>query len=203
MTKAVLNLEETICNAARKVFSSKGLDGTTVQDIANEAGTTKSMVNYYFRNKEKLFGIIFQEEFKIFFNGISNCLNNDLPIKEKISKIIEWDTQKFTEFPEIPIFILNEINRNPDIVFSLIDDVSAEDLLKSLKKQINAEAKAGLIKKIKAEDLLLNIQALIIFPFIGKPLMTRIFNMTEKQYKSKIVERKKLIAEMIWDSIKL
>ena len=55
MSEIVLNTEENIRNAAHKIFHQTGFDGTSVQDIASEAGTTKSMVNYYFRTKEKLF----------------------------------------------------------------------------------------------------------------------------------------------------
>ncbi|TDW96659.1 TetR/AcrR family transcriptional regulator [Dinghuibacter silviterrae] len=199
----VLNTETVIRNAARKIFTSKGFDGTTVQDIADEAGTTKSMVNYYFRSKEKLFSSIFQEEFQHFFAVIATYLNADLPLRDKIAQIVELDTNKFSAFPELPVFVMSEVNRNPGIVLSLIGKVSTKEFLAVLTKQIDAESKKGVIKKIKAEDLLLNIQALTIFPFINRPLMMKLFNLTELQYVHKINERKKQIADIIWDSIKI
>ena len=56
------NTEDLIKEAARKVFTSKGLSASRMEDIAAEAGVTKALVNYYYRSKERLFEAIFQEE---------------------------------------------------------------------------------------------------------------------------------------------
>ena len=61
----MITTEQLILEAATKVFNEKGYDGTTVQDIADAANTTKSMVNYYFRSKEKLFGVVFKNQFHV------------------------------------------------------------------------------------------------------------------------------------------
>jgi AcrR family transcriptional regulator len=114
--------EQLILEAANKVFKEKGYDGTTVQDIADAANTTKSMVNYYFRSKEKLFGIVFKAQFQEFYEGTIRLVKSDLPLYDKIVNLVEDDTEKILKFPLLPIFILNEINRNPSIVFSLISE---------------------------------------------------------------------------------
>lgn len=202
MIPAEQNTEITILEAAKKIFKQKGLDGATVQDIANEAGTTKSMVNYYFRSKEKLFGAVFQHEFQIFFGGLASFLNSDMSLYDKIVNIVELDTNKLSEFPELPVFIVNEVNRNPAIVFSVIETMPVENMLKALTKQINAEARKGIVKKVKAEDLLINIQALTVFPFLAKPLMIKVFKLGEKEYQQKINERKKQVVDIIWNYIK-
>jgi AcrR family transcriptional regulator len=73
--------EEAILQVARKAFTQKGLSGARMQDIANEAGINKALVHYYFESKEKLFQLIFEEEFGKFFSNlallspqISHCL---------------------------------------------------------------------------------------------------------------------------------
>ncbi len=196
------NTELSILDAAKKIFKQKGLDGATVQDIADEAGTTKSMVNYYFRSKEKLFGAVFQHEFKTFFESLASFINSKLPLYDKIVNIVEIDTNKMSEFPELPVFIVNEVNRNPAIVFSVIETMPVENMLAALTNQINAEARKGIVKKIKAEDLLLNIQALTMFPFLSKPLLTKVFKLSEKEYQQKLKERKKQVVDIIWNYIK-
>ena len=67
MTVSEQNKEQSILESARSLFLSKGLAGTSMHDIAAQAGTTKSMVNYYFRSKERLFARIFREEFAHLF----------------------------------------------------------------------------------------------------------------------------------------
>ncbi|MDE3251599.1 MAG: helix-turn-helix transcriptional regulator, partial [Bacteroidota bacterium] len=84
-----INNEQTILLAAHKIFKMKGFDNATVQEIADMAGTTKSMVNYYFRTKEKLFASIFHQEFVNFLSGIVGFISSDLPLATKIEKIVE------------------------------------------------------------------------------------------------------------------
>jgi len=46
--------------AAEGLFSEKGFDGTSVRDIAEEAGVNLAMISYYFGSKEKLMESLFQ-----------------------------------------------------------------------------------------------------------------------------------------------
>ena len=195
--------EETILSSALKVFKQKGFDGTTVQDISDEAGTTKSMVNYYFRSKEKLFLHIFIREFKNLFSSLAYYEGEDIPLKEKIRKIVELDIDRLIEIPDLPVFIFTEINHNPEIVFRNIHDIPVGIFLGNLNKQIAREVKDGKIKNIRAEDLMINIQSLTIFPFLAKPMMIRILGMNEKSFKEFLLQRKKEIPEIIWQSIRL
>lgn len=194
--------EQLILQAATKVFKEKGYDGTRVQDIADEAKTTKSMVNYYFRSKENLFGAVFKMQFREFIEGIAGFISSDMSIYDKIVKIVELDTHKLQTFPELPLFVINEINRNPDIVFKNIGDLPA-NALAALNKQIAAEARKGIIKKIRAEDLVVNIQALTIFPFLTKKLQMKAFKLTEQEVDSRLNQRKKMIVDMVWNYIKI
>jgi len=49
-----------IIEAAEKLFSENGFDGTSVRDIAEEAGVNLAMISYYFGSKEKLMESIFK-----------------------------------------------------------------------------------------------------------------------------------------------
>ena len=200
MVKMITN-EQLILEAANKVFKEKGYDGTTMQDIADVANTTKSMVNYYFRSKEKLFGIVFKAQFLEFYEGTIRLVKSDLPLYDKIVNIVEDDTEKILKFPLLPIFILNEINRNPSIVFSLISNLSSE-ALGTLDKQISREVRNGKIKKISAIDLLTIVRSLTVFPFLLKGIQMKSLKLTEEQMNFKLKARKKMIVELVWNSLK-
>jgi TetR/AcrR family transcriptional regulator len=193
--------EQLILEAANKVFKEKGYDGSTIQDIADAANTTKSMVNYYFRSKERLFGIVFKVQFLEFYEGTLRLLKSDLPLYDKIVNLVEDDTEKIMKFPLLPIFILNEINRNPSIVFSLISNLSSETL-GALDKQISKEVRNGKIRKISAIDLITNIRSLTVFPFLLKGIQMKSLNLTEQQMNVRLKARKKMIIELIWNSLK-
>jgi len=80
--------EGTILEAAKKVFISHGFDGTSMQQIANEAGINKSLLHYYFRNKEKLFAAVFSYAFQNFIPQVQGILNSDISVFIKIERIV-------------------------------------------------------------------------------------------------------------------
>lgn len=201
-TAANTNNEQTIIRAAHKIFKQKGFDNATVQEIADEAGTTKSMVNYYFRSKEKLFSAIFHQEFVNFISGIMGFIVSDLPLASKIEKIVEMDIDRLVQMPELPVFIITEINRNPEIVFKNIANIPIRKLLKHLNTQIAEEVSKGHIKPIRAEQLLINIQSLTIFPLLAKPMLMRVFELSEKTFREMMENRKQEVIKLIWQSIK-
>jgi len=47
-------LPESILDAATRLFIERGLDGTSMYDIAAELGVTRTAVYYYFKNKEAI-----------------------------------------------------------------------------------------------------------------------------------------------------
>lgn len=49
-----------IMESAEKLFAEKGFAGTSVRDIADEAGVNLAMISYYFGSKEKLLEAIFR-----------------------------------------------------------------------------------------------------------------------------------------------
>ncbi len=53
------DVEKDIIESAKKLFIKNGFKGTTMRNIAVEAGVNLAMLNYYFRAKENLFDIIF------------------------------------------------------------------------------------------------------------------------------------------------
>ncbi len=53
-----LNTEDKIFNAAYNIFLLLGYHGTTLSQIAYRAGVNKAAIHYYFRSKEKLYGIV-------------------------------------------------------------------------------------------------------------------------------------------------
>ncbi len=55
------NTRQNITDAASKLFAQKGLDGTSMRDIANDADESLSTIYYYFRDKEDLYYSVLSE----------------------------------------------------------------------------------------------------------------------------------------------
>lgn len=197
------NKEQSILESARMLFLSKGLAGTTMQDIAYHAGTTKSMVNYYFRSKERLFARIFREEFAHLFASIGAIIQQDMPLKEKIRNIVRIDLEKLMSMTELPMFIMSELYRNPEIILKDLEHVPIKKITSRLEEDIRAEAQAGVIRYLDPKELMINIQSLTIYPILAKPLLIHRMGHTEKSFNQLMEKRKTDIVEFIWNSIKI
>jgi len=194
--------EERIRVAARKVFMSKGMAGARMQDIADEAGINKALLHYYFRDKDKLFEVVFLEEAQKFFPKINGIFNSDAPLFDKIGNFVNEYIDEMQENPYLPWFVMNEINRNPDQFMYKI--WGKENIPKPGKflEQIEKEIKKGAIKRINPVHLLMNLLSMTIFPFVAKPMMTRNLRLSDVQFRAIMEERRKEIPQFIIDSIR-
>jgi len=199
--KKDLTTEEKILDAARKVFIEKGLDGARMQDIADRAGINKAMLHYYFRNKEKLFEVIFQEVASRLFPKMVAIMSSDLSLFDKIRQFTHDYLETVMENPYLPLFVLNEVNKQPEVfVKNMFGNQMPPVLI--LVNQIEAEIKEGIIKPISPLHLIINMLSLCIFPFVSKPIIMQTMNMDELQFRNIIEQRKTQIAEFIIESIK-
>lgn len=194
--------EQKILAAARKVFTTKGMAGARMQDIADEAGINKALLHYYFRDKDKLFETIFMDEAEKFFPKINAIFQSDDPLFEKIEKFVDEYIDEMQENPYLPWFVLNEVNRDPDQFMSRVLGESNRPKPAKFLEQIEKEIKKGTIKRISPLHLLMNLLSMTIFPFIARPMITRNLHLTESQFRKAMEERKKEIPKFIIDSIR-
>ena len=192
-----MTTEERIKVAARKVFHQKGYAGTRTRDIAEEAGINHAMVNYYFRSKEKLFGIVMLETMTFFFKGVSTILNNEnTSLEEKIEQVVANYIDLLLEEPELPTFMFNEVRTNPEPF------VANTPILQALEHSVLARQYAetvaqGRITEPNLIHTVLNVISLVIFPFIAQPIFTALSRTDKEAYKTLMLERKKLIPQWI------
>src|SRR5688572_7850375 len=97
--------EEKIKEAARKLFTQKGFAAVKTRDIAAEAGINVALLNYYFRSKENLFGIIMRENM-IKFAAFATMLFNDenLSVDQKMEQIVSAYIDMLLAYPDLPLF---------------------------------------------------------------------------------------------------
>jgi AcrR family transcriptional regulator len=194
--------EERILEAAKKVFVLNGLDGTSMQQIADEAKINKSLLHYYFRTKEKLFGTVLKYAFRFIVPQIQDILNSNDDIFVKIERLVPEYIELLMKNRFIPAFILHEINRNPDSLVQIMKGAGINPQF--FIDQFESEIKKGTIRPMDARQLIINIIALCIFPFVARPLAQRLFfDNNEKNYQQFLEDRKKVVAEFIINSIKL
>ncbi len=194
--------EEKILLAAKKVFIHKGMSGARMQDIADEAGINKAMLHYYFRNKQKLFEVIFLEAAEKLFPAINEVFESDTPLFEKIENFCDRYISIMSENPFLPLFVLNEISRDPVTFFSKIWGKQTVPRPHKFLEQIEREVKKGNIMRISPIQLLMNLVSMTIFPFVAKEMFKFNMQIDEMQFRAIMEQRKKEIPKFIIQSIK-
>ena len=194
--------EEKILDAARKVFVQKGLDGARMQDIADEAGINKALLHYYFRTKDKLFEMIFMETVGKIFPRFEMILLSDMNLFDKIRQIVSSYIEVIIHNPYLPLFVLNEMNKNPE--FGIVDffKVQRPVVIHRFMEDIEKEVSRGTIKAVSPAHLLVNMMSMCIFPFVAKPVINIMLDLDELQFRNMMEQRKRVVAEFIIESIK-
>jgi AcrR family transcriptional regulator len=182
--------QQRILEVATNVFYQKGLAGARMQEIADQSGINKAMLHYYYRTKEQLFEKVFQRTFFMYIGSVSRLLNSQSPLKEKLWHFVDEVMDMLQKYPHIPVFILHELNQNPNRITELF---TADEVInfEDFKKEVTREVRKGNIKKVKAEQLFTDLIALTVLPFVAQPLLCKVLGKNQEQFVQFLQERKK------------
>jgi len=192
----VLNTEteNKIIESAEKLFYRKGKAGASMQDIADDAGINRTLLNYYFRSKDKLFEAVFRNALGSFVPGIAAMLHSEISLEDYIPGMIETIIDTMLENPQIPIFVLQELSSNPDRMPQIIREMGIDP-------DLAAEKIGGEQWKDSESDprqVILNLLSLCIFPFAARPVVTEIlFNGNDEAFIEAMKERKTLLPLLV------
>ncbi|NVO09724.1 MAG: TetR/AcrR family transcriptional regulator [Bacteroidales bacterium] len=193
---------DKLIETAKELFLAKGVDRVGVREIAATAGINLSLMNYYFRSKEKLLETIFEMVIADKATILRQILDSDKPIEVKIKDYVYKYIDLLVEDPLLVSFVLSIIHRNNDKITKMrviMNLYNSEHFIAQLKR----EAEMGRIKSIDSEQFYISMLALILFPFSIKPLISHRNNFNDKETLNFLLNRKKSVYEMLIATIKL
>jgi AcrR family transcriptional regulator len=180
--------EEKILQAARVVFTQKGYAATRTRDIAEAAGINLALLNYYFRSKENLFSLVMAEKMQKMLGVIVGVLNNtDTTLIEKVSMAVEKYFLLLQENPDLPIFVLSEIQKNPEVLRERIQ------VSKLVKESHFAQQLMERRADINPQQMIMNLLGMVVFPFVIKPLLLGTGPIADKAFAALLEERRRLV----------
>jgi AcrR family transcriptional regulator len=192
-TRKDISTEEKIKAAAKNIFTQKGFAATRTRDIAGEAGINLALLNYYFRSKQKLFDIIMLENFRQFIHGIVvEVVQENAPMEQKLEKIVTAYIDFISLNPDLPFFILNELRNKPSAITASLN-IEISEIRNSFFKQLQQGDKKSKTPPMEPFHFVANLIGLIIFPFVGKPILQRVTNVSDAKFNAFMQERKKLV----------
>jgi AcrR family transcriptional regulator len=165
-------MEQAILEAAERLFLEKGFTLTSTTDIAKEVGCNQSLINYYFRSKEKLFKSIFEQKALLFFSSLKEPFETEIPFLEKIRILSENHFEILAKNSRLPFFILTEITTNPKRLQDFTDIVNENlgRILPLLAQELRQEIQKGHILETTLVDIFLTMVSLNIGVFLVQPV---------------------------------
>jgi AcrR family transcriptional regulator len=195
------NTEQKILDAARKVFMQKGMAGARMQEIADEAGINKALLHYYFRSKDRLFEHILDEVVTKISEGISSMFTMEMTVIERLSSFIDIYIDTIKKNLYLPIFVLTEINTNPERFATMIRQKIVPNM-GGFILELDAEIKEGKINPIHPLHLISSVLGMVIFPFAVYPLIKAAI--TDEYYglaDNFLEERKDVVKEFVINAL--
>lgn len=200
-----LSSEQLILKVAERRFLEKGFAMTSTTEIAKEVGCNQALVHYYFRTKDNLFNVIFENKFKDFFQQIFQFYKiENLPFQEKIKFMIESHFDMIKENSKLPLLILNEMTRQPKQLKVLRDKLHEipEQLFGQLNTELETEIAAGRIRSVNLMDLIVTMISLNVSLFLLMPIATEVIPLTNTQIEMMYQHRRTEHVNIILNYIK-
>ncbi|MBA3405396.1 MAG: TetR/AcrR family transcriptional regulator [Gemmatimonadaceae bacterium] len=190
--------ELRILAAATSVFIRRGTSGARMQEIAEEAGVNQALLHYYFRSKERLSTAVFRETAGRMFPAIIDFVGADMPVVEKIDRIVDMYLTTMSRAPFLPGYIISEIHHHPGRIQQLLAGIAGSDMKDALRpafekldRQLATEARAGRMRRMSAQQFFVNLISLCVFPFAARPMLSAAFGFNDAEFARFIEQRRK------------
>ena len=84
----VLKTRAKLVDVARQLFAKKGVDATTMNDIAVASKKGRRTLYTYFKNKEQIYMAVVKSELEMLSDTMEKVAQKDIPPDEKILQLI-------------------------------------------------------------------------------------------------------------------
>lgn len=198
-----MTTKERILQAAKQEFIFNGFEAARMRSIADRAEVNKGLLHYYFKTKETLVTQIFSETFVELFTDLKRVFTSSKDIFQKIEEGVAVYIDFIMKNQEMPLFIISEMSRDPKQHLKRMKHSGMTPPFKELAKSIAQSQQLGLIRKdLAPKQFVLNMISLILFPVLAKPMVQFTHDLSEKEFKVMLEDRKKDVAQFLIHAIK-
>jgi AcrR family transcriptional regulator len=190
--------EELIKDAAKKLFFVEGRFNATTQEIADAAGVNRTLVNYYFRSRDTLFSLVLSDARVAMRERMETFLAKATDLKSKLSHVIDFYMEQALEYPYIDTYMITRMNEDTGAQEEGFTDSKFHSRIKIFLQEIEQEMDKGNIRKMSPQQFYVNFVALLSNPVCFAPMYKKMLNLSDKQYKNIIKERKEIILGMLF-----
>ncbi len=176
------NIEERIVCQARRIFMEKGYAATSMSDIAEASGLTRSCLHYYYHTKDSLFHAVFASIIESFVPKIEEIMTADRPIEERLEHLVDIYVDKIKENPDLPLFLIREVNRDADHFVEAFDDIGMKQYFLRIGRHLQKEMEEGKLKQVPIPIVTFTFYGQLLIPFVFRGVAESIMSVGDDQY---------------------
>ena len=133
----VLKTRDRLIEVARQLFARKGIENTTMNDIASASDKGRRTIYTYFKNKRDIFNAVIEQETDKLMETLRMILDKPISPAEKLSMYIEC---RFETMREI-------VSRNGSLKAGFFRDVRKVDRARKLVSQKEIEILSCILRE--------------------------------------------------------
>ena len=186
--------EQLIKDTAKRVFFAEGKLHAGTQEIADAAGVSRTLLNYYFRSKDVLIEQVFKEAVINLNQRLDLIMQAEKSFRKKIEEFIEVFLAESMSFPYQETFLISVINSD----VCKYSDVESSHKVQKFLVQIKEEMDLGRIESMNPIHFMMNLSSLLSYPMVMAPIYKEYFELSKEDFSVLINERKQIICKMIF-----
>ncbi len=152
--------------AGTALFSERGFDGVSIEDVAGRAGVNKALISYHFRGKRGLYGAILESTFRAMAERLGAIEQGAGSARETLRGVLSAFEELARERPGFPTLFLREV------LSTGIDPAVAPHLLAiiGVSRRLAARGvREGLFRKVDPLLLHFGLFGSLVFFFATEP----------------------------------
>lgn len=189
--------EEEILAIAEEEFLDKGYDAASTAVIAKRAGVTHAMVNYYYRNKEKLFVTVMGLKMHELLGRIRSSMKADGPMIDGITDSALTVFDSFNDCRKLPFLILDIARTHPD--FLTEHHAAAASVFADSFRQHAVRLSSELSGKdsFSMENIYDSVFSLASAPFLMIPVLEKVMGMSPEQIEAYLTSHRDEMVKLL------
>ena len=153
--------QANILDAASQLFSDRGVDGTSMRTIAQQAGVTQATIHHYFGSKDDLHAAVVAS----MYAGVSNLRERfaELVLEvDSVAALVEATVREAYRFGRANEVVVRLVMREVVARGELGEELRRDQLLPALDQAAHAVAALGALRVEDVRLLLLSLNFLVI-----------------------------------------
>lgn len=113
--------------AARRLFTRRGFDGTSIRAITREAGANLGAITYHFGTKRALYAAVLEDGLRPLADKLALAAKAPGPAAERMIRVVETYFDYLETQPDLPRLLLQEVAAGktpPEVVVEIIQGVA-------------------------------------------------------------------------------